>query len=85
MVKIRQVVWTDKFERELRKLKDRATKERAKKQIEKIIQNSETGKPLRFNLKGERCVYVPPYRLIYAVEGETLYLLRFEHRKMVYR
>ncbi len=85
MVKIRQVVWTKKFERELRKLKDRAVKNRVKKQIEKILENPETGKPLRFHLTGERSVYIPPYRLIYSVQGETLYLLRFEHRKAVYR
>ena len=85
MVAIRNVVWTRKFEHGLRKLKDQAIKERVKKQIEKIMENHETGKPLRFNLKGERSVYVPPYRLIYAVQGETLYLLRFDHRKTVYQ
>ena len=85
MVVIREVVWTRKFERELRKLKDKTVKDRVKAQIEKILGNPETGKPLRFALKGERSIYVPPYRLIYAVLGETLYLLRFEPRKTVYR
>ena len=85
MVVITEVIWTKKFERELRKLRDKTAKDRVKHQIEKILDNPETGKPLRFALKGERSVYVPPYRLIYAVQGATLYLLRFEHRKMVYR
>lgn len=85
MVAISQVVWTKKFERELRKLKDRALKDRVKKQIEKILGDPEIGKPLTFVLKGERSIYVPPYRLIYSVQGERLYLLRFEHRKRVYR
>lgn len=85
MVVIRRVVWTKKFERELRKLKDKTVKERVKKHIEKILDNPESGKPLRFDLKGERTIYVPPYRLIYAVQGETLYLLRFQHRKTVYQ
>ena len=85
MVIVRTVVWTKKFERELRKLKDGAMKNRAKEQVKKIIENPEAGKPLRFVLKGERSVYVSPYWLIYAVQGETLYLLRFEHRKTVYR
>lgn len=85
MVVIREVVWTKKFERELRKLKDKTVKDRVKEQIEKILDKPEAGKPLRFALKGERSVYVPPYRLIYAVQGATLYLLRFEHRKVVYR
>jgi addiction module RelE/StbE family toxin len=85
LVVITQVIWTKRFERELRKLRDRSLKDRVKDQIEKILDNPETGKPLRFALKGERSVHVPPYRLIYAVQGKTLYLLRFEHRKVVYR
>lgn len=85
MVEIRKVIWTGKFERELRKLKDKSVKNRVKKQIQEIIENPETGKPLRFELRGERSVRIPPYRLIYAVKGETLYLLRFEHRKTAYR
>lgn len=85
MVVITQVIWTKKFERELRKLRDKTIKDRVKDQIEKVLDNPETGKPLRFALKGERSVYVTPYRLIYAVQGETLYLLRFEHRKTFYR
>ena len=82
---ITEVIWTKKLERELRKLRDKTIKDRVKDQIEKVLDNPETGKTLRFALKGERSVYVPPYRLIYAVQGETLYLLRFEHRKTVYR
>jgi len=85
LVVIREVVWTVRFERELRKLRDKAIKDRVKKQIEKVLDSPEIGKPLRFALKQERSIYVPPYRLIYAVQGETLYVLRFEHRKAVYR
>lgn len=82
---VREVVWTRKFERELKKLGDKTIKDRVKKRVIKILDNAETGKQLRFNLKHEQSVYVSPYRLIYAVQGETLYLLRFEHRKIVYR
>jgi mRNA-degrading endonuclease RelE of RelBE toxin-antitoxin system len=85
LVAITEVIWTKKFEREVKKLRDKSIKHRVREQIEKILDNPETGKPLRFALKGERSVYVPPYRLIYAVQGTTLYLLRFEHRKVVYR
>jgi mRNA-degrading endonuclease RelE of RelBE toxin-antitoxin system len=85
LVIIIEVVWTKKFERELKKLRDKTIRDRVKQQIEKILGRPETGKPSRFALKGERSVYVRPYRLIYAVQGATLYLLRFEHRKVVYR
>jgi len=85
LVTIRNVIWTDKFERELRKVRDKELKARARKRIKEVVENPEIGKPLRFELKGERSVRIPPYRLIYAVKGDTLYLLRFEHRKKVYR
>ena len=85
MVAFRNIVWTEKFERELKRLKDKAVKARVKKQIEKILENPEAGKPLRFELKGERSINIRPYRLIYATQDDTLYLLRLEHRKTVYR
>lgn len=85
MVTIRNVIWTDKFERELRKVRDKELKARARKRIREIVEDPEIGKPLRFELKGERSLRILPYRLIYAVRGDTLYLLRFEHGKEVYR
>ena len=84
MVETKTIVYTQKFERDVKKLRDSLVKERVKKQIRKIIENPGTGKPLRYGLKGEWTVRVPPYRLIYAVQGDRLILLRFEHRKSVY-
>jgi len=77
------VIYTDKFEHELRKA-DKSVKEKAVKQITKIIQTPEIGKPLRYNLKGERTVYSKPFRIIYSFFDNTIYFLRFEHRKEVY-
>ena len=54
------------FEKKLGKIKDVAFKLRIKKQIEKIIENPEIGKPMRHSRKGTREVYIPPYRLSYA-------------------
>ena len=73
------VVYTEKFEREFRKA-DTSVKDKAKRQIGKIISNPEVGKPLRYNLKGERTVYVKPFRIIYSFFNNTIYFLRFEHR-----
>lgn len=78
-----EIIYTEKFEKELKK-SDNSTKEKAIKQIKKIIENPEAGKPLRYNLKGERTVYVWPFRIIYCYMGNTIYFLRFEHRKEVY-
>lgn len=79
-----EVIWTDNFTEEIRKIKDATVKERIKKLIAKIVNNPNIGKPLRFDLKGERTVYIKPYRLVYSVSGNIIYLLRFEHRKDVY-
>ena len=54
------------FEKAIKKVKDEALKLRVKKQIVKIIQSPETGKPMQHSRKGTREVYVPPFRLSYA-------------------
>lgn len=84
MVEIKGIVYTQKFERDVKKIKDSSLKGKLEKQIRKITENPEFGKPLRYGLKGEWTIYVKPYRLIYAVQGDRLILLRFEHRKDVY-
>ena len=84
MVEIKEIVYTEKFERDVRKVRDSLLKEKLGKQIRKIAENPDSGKPLRFGLKGEWTIRVAPYRLIYAVQDDRLILLRFEHRKNVY-
>ena len=78
-----EVVYTEKFEREFRKA-DGSIKEKAVKQINKIILEPEIGKPLRYDLKGERTIYVKPYRIIYSYFNNRINFLRFEHRGEVY-
>jgi len=58
-------------------------KEKLEKQIGKIIQNPLVGKPLKYK-RGERTLYIKPFRLIYSVRGDNIILLKFEHRKSVY-
>jgi addiction module RelE/StbE family toxin len=84
MVEIKRIVYTEKFERDVKKVRDNLLKERVKDQVRKIAETPEVGKPLQYGLKGERTVRINPYRLIYAVQGDILILLRFEHRKNVY-
>lgn len=64
------------------KIKDNSIKEKLKKQIEKIISNPESGKPMRFGRKGTREVYIPPFRLSYAYlkEEEKLIVLDLYHK-----
>jgi mRNA-degrading endonuclease RelE of RelBE toxin-antitoxin system len=82
---VSSVVCTDQFERAVRKLKDAAVRERIKNQVAEIVGRPDIGKPLRHQLKGERAVWVPPFRIIYAVVGDTLYLLDFRKRDEAYR
>ena len=84
MVEIRTVVYTQKFERDVRRIRHSQLKDELEKQIRKIVENPELGKPLRYGLKGEWTIRVKPYRLIYAVQDDRLILLRFEHRREVY-
>jgi len=84
MVEIKSIVTTDSFRADVKKIRDKSLKERLQKQIEKVAENPNFGRPLRYHLRGEWSVRVKPYRLIYKVEGDKLILLRFEHRKEAY-
>lgn len=48
------------------KIKNAGDKERVKKQIRKILENPEVGKPMRFTRKGTREVYLGSFRLSYV-------------------
>ena len=82
---ITEIVRTNKFEKSIRSIRDGRLKEHAKKQIEKILSDPFIGKPLQYGMKGERTIYVKPFRIIYSVEGNTLTFLNFSHRDEVYR
>ncbi len=84
VIRIDKIVYTSRFEHEVKKVVDKKIKERLEKNIKKIIENPEIGKPLSYALKGERTVRIPPFRLIYAINGNSLVLLRFEHRSNIY-
>ena len=73
-----------RFDKALKHIKDKDLKIKIWKQIEKIIENPEIGKPLRYK-KGERAIYIKPFRLIYVVRGDEIILLKFDHRKRVYK
>ena len=79
---INKITESPTFLKQIKKL-DNFDKERLKKQINKILDNPETGKPLKY-LRGERTIYIKPFRLIYALKNDELILLKFEHRKSVY-
>ncbi len=81
---IDKIIPTEKFERDVKSLRDKKIKERIDSEVKRIVKNPDTGKPLRYGLKGEKTIRIRPYRIIYAIEGNSLILLRFEHRDEVY-
>ncbi|MGV8142002.1 MAG: type II toxin-antitoxin system RelE family toxin [Candidatus Woesearchaeota archaeon] len=80
-----EVEYSREFARATRKIKEVTLQHRIRLQMFKIIENPYVGKPLRYNLKGERTVYVKPYRIIYFYDDDIITFLVFEHRDDVYR
>lgn len=76
------IIYADRFKKILSKIKDNNLKERVMKQIAKIIENPETGKPMSYNRKGTRELYVSPFRLSYSFisSQNTIYFLDLYHK-----
>ena len=72
------------FKKLFENIKDKNLKLKIIKHFIKIKENPEIGKPLRYDLKGTRSVRVHPFRIIYAVKNNSIYLLNFERRKDIY-
>ena len=71
-----KVSFDEKFRIIFSKL-DNSIKERIIKQIEKIKENPDIGKPVRYTRKGTREVYVGSFRLSYAYIQEENKLIFF--------
>ena len=63
---------------------DSFNREKLEKQIKKIVGNPQVGKPLKYT-RGERVLYIKPFRLIYQLRENEIILLKFEHRKSAYK
>ena len=70
------------FERRIRKIKDGLLKLKVKKQIEKVVNSPEIGKPMKFGRKGTREVYISPFRLsyVYIKEENKIIFLDLYHK-----
>ena len=76
-----RVVFDEIFEKEIRKIRDQALKSKIRKQLVKIQENPEVGKPMRNIRKGTREVYIHPFRLSYKYfkEEDRVVILTFYH------
>lgn len=79
MVEIR---FDKKFANIFSKLKDDLLKTKIKKQIQKISENPEVGKPMGYGRKGTRELYIKPFRLSYTYikEENMVYILDLYHK-----
>lgn len=70
------------FEKQVKKIKDGKVKQQVKRQIQKIIEDPESGKPMKYGRKDTRELYISPYRLSYLYEKniDTIVLLSLYHK-----
>jgi len=80
MVEIR---FDKNFKKYFSKIKDKSLKIKIQKQIKKISENPELGKPMRNIRKGTREVYIKPFRLsyMYLKNKNMVYVLDLYHKK----
>ncbi|PIN99708.1 hypothetical protein COT72_05550 [archaeon CG10_big_fil_rev_8_21_14_0_10_43_11] len=75
-----EIIFDPNFRKDFRKIKDKSLKEKIIKQVSKIKANPGIGKPMRFDRKGTRELYIPPWRLSYKIEGDIVYILSLYHK-----
>jgi len=81
-----KIDFSDEFKRQYRKLakKNKHLLKRIDTKLDDILNNPFIGKPLRYDLKGKFSVRIPPFRIIYGIEEDTIKIIRFRHRGKVY-
>ena len=78
------IIFSKDFQKEFKKIKEKDIRLKIIKQIKKLAQLPESGKPLKHNLKNHRSLRIPPFRIIYRIEKERIIINCFDHRKKVY-
>jgi addiction module RelE/StbE family toxin len=79
-----EIIFSKEFKRDFKKIRDKPTLLKVIKQIKKLEVFPESGKPLQYAMKGHRTIRVPPFRIIYRLEGNKIILVYFDHRESVY-
>lgn len=78
--KVAEVIFDPLFKKDFKKIKDKSLKDKVIKQISKIKDSPEIGKPMRYGRKGTRELYIPPLRLSYKIKGNVIYILALYHK-----
>lgn len=74
------VIFDPNFKKDFQKIKNKSIKEKITKQISKIKENPNVGKPMMYGRKGTRELYIAPFRLSYKVVGDIVYILSLYHK-----
>ena len=76
------VAYSSRFEKTIRKIQDSALKERVKARIIRIVNDPESGKPMRWCRKNTLEVYIPPFKLSYCYDkkNDTIVFLALYHK-----
>lgn len=77
-----EVIFDSEFKKDFKKIKDKSIREKIIKQISKIRLNPKLGKPIRFDRKGTRELYISPWRLSYKFEDNIIYILALYHKDL---
>ncbi len=77
-----EVIFEERFKKLFSKIKDPTAKEKIIKQISKIKENPEMGKPMKYSRKGTRELYISPFRLSYLHDSinQVVYILDLYHK-----
>ena len=76
------VIFDPSFKKDFKKIKDKAIKNKIIKQLSKLKDNPDIGKPMKYSRKGTRELYIPPFRLSYMYKKETIFILALYHKDL---
>ena len=78
-----RVIFLKDFKKIFSKIKDNQLKNKIIKQVENIKHNPYVGKPMMYNRKGTRDLYIKPFRLsyIFLPDKNLVYILDLYHKK----
>jgi len=70
------------FQKLFSKIKDPVLKDKIIKQVIKLKENPELGKPMKYSRKGTRELYIPPFRLsyLYIKEEDKILIIDLYHK-----
>jgi mRNA-degrading endonuclease RelE of RelBE toxin-antitoxin system len=78
-----RVCYEPRFEKLIMRIKDSLLRIKLKKQIQKVINNPKSGKPMSYGRRGTRELYIKPFRLsyLYLENKNTVVFADLYHKK----